>query len=121
MSFFWFCAGFVFCYFFIELGKKVLILDSFKKMEYSFLLAAINLLQYKFHAIELMKIVYDRAGEEDPKYLEEKKLVITKIEEKYEYFGNEWIIKMKSIFPYNLEYNNWKEAIEYANKLFNKR
>ena len=90
-------------------------------MEHKFLLAAINLLQYKFHAIELIKLVYDRAAEDDQKYLEEKKLVIAKIEEKYQSFGDEWVVKMKTIFPYNLNYNNWKEAIEYANKLFIKR
>ena len=90
-------------------------------MEHKLLLAAINLLQYKFHTIELIKIVYDRASEDDKKYIEEKKQVIAKIEEKYELFGNEWVTRMKSILPYNLNYNNWKEAIEYANKLFTKR
>jgi hypothetical protein len=121
MNLLWFGIGFVTCYFFIELGKNVLIKSHFIQMEHKFLLAAINLLQYKFHAIELIKLVYDRAAEDDQKYLEEKKLVIAKIEEKYQSFGDEWVIRMKTIFPYNLNYNNWKEAIEYANKLFIKR
>jgi hypothetical protein len=121
MNLLWFGIGFVTCYFLIELGKNVVIKSHFIQMEHKFLLAAINLLQYKFHAIELIKLVYDRAAEDDQKYLEEKKLVIAKIEEKYQSFGDEWVIRMKTIFPYNLNYNNWKEAIEYANKLFIKR
>lgn len=121
MSLLWFGIGFITCYFLIELGKNIVIKSHFIEMEHKFLLAAINLLQYKFQAIELMKVVYDRSAEDDPKYIEEKKQVIAKIEEKYQLFGDDWVKRMQTIFPYNLNYNNWKEAIEYANKLFTKR
>jgi hypothetical protein len=121
MNYLWFTGGFVACYIFIELGKNILIKESFVKMEHRFLLGAINLLQYKYQALQLMEIVYERAAEDDPKYLEEKKQVLNKIEEKYDLFANLWIVEMQKIVPYNLQYKNWKEALEYADKLFNKR
>jgi len=68
-----------------------------------------------------MKIVYERAAEEDKAYIEELKQVINKIHEKFNSFGNEWVKNLKNNLPYETEYNNWEEAIEYANKLFIKK
>ena len=121
MNYLWFAGGFVTCYILIELGKNIVIKESFIKIEHRFLLGAIHLLQYKYHALQLMDIVYERAAEEDPKYLEEKKQVLNKIEQKFDLFCNLWIAEMQKILPYNLQYKNWKEALEYADKLFSKR
>lgn len=76
-----------------------------------------SLLQYKYQAIQLMEIVYDRASENDSSMINEKKQVINKIHEKFLLFGNEWISDLKKALPYNTEYNNWPEAIEYMEKL----
>lgn len=86
-----------------------------------FLLGSLYLLQYKYHVIEIINIVYDRASESDSSYDEERKKVLNSIEEKYNSFGNVWVNQLKGLLPYNLEYKNWKEAIEYGNTLFNKR
>lgn len=121
MSFLWFIAGFVTCYIMFEIGKNIVIRDSFKRIELQFLLGSLYLLQYKYQVLQIINIVYDRASEDDPNYNEERKKVLNSIEEKYNSFGNVWINQLKSLLPYDLEYKNWNEAIEHGNKLFSKR
>jgi len=67
---------------------------------------AMMIIQYKYHAIALMEIVYERAAETDPKYAEEGKQVINKINEKYLEQGNKWISEFKKLLPYETQYNN---------------
>lgn len=121
MSFLWFAGGFLTCYMLFELGKAALIKDSFKRIELQFLLGSAYLLQYKFHVIQIINIVYDRAAEDKKEYEEERKKVLNAIEDKFGSYGNVWINQLQGIMPYELEYKNWNEAIEYANKLFSKR
>lgn len=121
MSFLWFVAGFLTCYIMFELGKNIVIRDSFRRIELQFLLGSLYLLQYKYQIVQIINIVYDRASEDDPKYNEERKKVLNSIEEKYNSFGNVWINQLKSLLPYELEYKNWNEALEYGNKLITKR
>lgn len=121
MSLLWFIAGFISCYIMFEVGKNLVIRDSFKRIEMQFLLGSLYLLQYKYHILQIINIVYDRAAEEDPTYNEERKKVLNSIEEKYNSFGNVWINQLKGLLPYDLEYKNWNEAIEYGNKLLIKR
>jgi len=121
MSFLWFVAGFIACYVMFELGKNIVIRDSFKRIELQFLLGSLYLLQYKYQVLQIINIVYDRASEDDPAYNEERRKVINSIEEKYNSFGNVWINQLKGLLPYDLKYKNWNEAIEYGNKLFSKR
>lgn len=121
MSLLWFISGFIACYVLFELGKKAVIIDSFKRIELQFLLGSLYLLQYKYHVIQIINIVYDRAEEDKKEYGEERKKVLNALEEKFNSYGNVWINQLKGIIPYDLEYKNWNEAIEHANKLFNKR
>jgi len=118
MSYLWFAAGFITCYLIIDFGKLLVIRESFSRVEKISLLGVMYLLQYKFHALEILRIAYERAGEENPKYLEEYKQVINKVEEKFNFFGDSWVKNMQSIMPYELQYKSWKEAIEHSNKLF---
>lgn len=120
MQIYIFFAGMLTAFLLIGLMKKTLILNSFNFSEKQLLLISMSLLQYKYHAIEIIEIVYDKASEDDPKYLKEKQEVINKINEKFNSFGDQWIINLKKILPYETEYNSWKEAIEYAEKLFSK-
>lgn len=121
MNYLLFAAGFMTCYLFIEFAKFLVLKESFLRVEKISLLGVIYLLQYKFHALEILRIAYERAAEEDPKYLEEYKQVINKIEERFNFFGDSWVKNMQSIMPYELEYKSWKEAIEHSNKLFTKK
>jgi hypothetical protein len=118
MSYLWFAAGFITCYLIIEFAKLLIIKESFLRIEKISLLGVMYLLQYKFQALEILRIAYERAAEEDPKYLQEYKQVINKVEEKFNFFGDSWVKNMQSIIPYDLEYKSWKEAIEHSNKLF---
>ena len=120
MNYLWFAFGFISCYIFFELAKSFLIINSFMKMEKFLILSSMNLLQYKYHAIQLMKIVYDKAAEQDPASIEEGKQVINKIEERFDHIGNLFVVVMQNSLPYKLKYKSWKEAIEYAETLINK-
>lgn len=96
-------------------------MQSFILAERQLLFISLSLLQYKSHIISLIEIAYDRAAEEDKSLLEEKKRVIEKIQEKFLYFSNDWILNLKNNLPYKTDYSNWPEAIEYADKLFSKK
>lgn len=99
-----------------------MIFHSFKLAEKNLLFISLSLLKYKYHAIELINIVYDKAAEGDETKAIEKTKVIEKIHEKFSQFGDEWIFNLKKTLPFETEYSNWKEAIDYADKLFsNKR
>lgn len=113
--------GMFFCFLLIQFFKNFLIFNSFKLAEKNLLFISLSLLKYKYHAIELMNIVYDRAIEEDQAKIIEKKQVIEKIHEKFSQFGDEWILNLKKTLPFDTEYNNWKEAMDYADKLFNNK
>lgn len=121
MFFLWFCLGFLACYLLFEIGKKAVILDAFKRIELQFLLGSLYLLQYKYHVIQIIEIVYDRAEEDKKEYAEERKKVINSIEQKFNSYGNVWINQLQGLIPYKLQYKNWNEAIEYSNKLLNNR
>jgi len=121
MHFIFFFMGMFFCFLLIQFFKNFLIFNSFKLAEKNLLFISLSLLKYKYHAIELMNIVYDRAIEEDQAKIIEKKQVIEKIHEKFSQFGDEWILNLKKTLPFDTEYNNWKEAMDYADKLFNNK
>lgn len=121
MSFLLFISGFLFAILVIDIFKKILIIQSFMTAERQLLFISLSLLQYKSHIISLIEIAYDRAAEEDASLVEEKKKVIEKIQEKFLYFSNDWILTLKNNLPYKTDYSNWPEAIEYADKLFSKK
>lgn len=111
----------IFSFLLLQFLKTFLVLQTFKHTEKKLLFISLSLLEYKYHAIEIINIVYDKAIEEDEAKKEEKKKVVEKIHEKFSYFGDEWIRSLKKLLPFETEYNNWKEAIEYADKLFNNK
>lgn len=121
MNFIFFFLGMLFCFLLMQFFKTFLIFHSFKLAEKNLLFISLSLLKYKYHAIELMNIVYDKAAEDDENKIIEKTKVIEKIHEKFSQFGDEWIINLKKTLPFETEYNNWKEAIDYADKLFNNK
>jgi hypothetical protein len=122
MNFIFFFLGMLFYFLLMQFFKTFLIFHSFKLAEKNLLFISLSLLKYKYHAIELMNIVYDKAAENDETKAIEKIKVIEKIHEKFSQFGDEWIFNLKKTLPFETQYSNWKEAIDYADKLFsNKR
>jgi len=94
-----------------------MLLNAFKLAEKKFLLMAASLIQLKYHSLEVIEIVYERASEEDAKFVEEKKQIVNKINEKYLLFFNSWVGEIKEFLPYDTEYNNWNQAVEYIDRL----
>lgn len=120
MLIFIYFAGMLSSFLLIDIMKRILILSTFNLAEKKLLLMSMSLIQYKYECINIIKIVYERAAEEDTKYIDEANKVISKIHEKFNYFGDEWIKQIKNYLPYETKYNNWQEAVEYLEKLINK-
>jgi len=121
MNFFWYFLGFFSAFFIIDIFKNILLLNAFITAEKKILLISLSLLQYKFHAMQIIEIVYDKASEQDSSAEKEKQEVIKKINDKFNAFGDNWIKDLKSNLPHKTNYNNWSEAIEYADKLINNK
>lgn len=85
-----------------------------KIMELQFIIASVELLQLKFHSIQIVDLVYEKAKESDPKYDEEHKKTVEKIEQKFNEYGNYYIKRLTSIFGEDFTHKSWLEAIKYA-------
>jgi len=119
MNFFYFALGFLFCGLLFETLKILSIRQSFVVVERQFLLGAMYLIQFKYHAIQILELAYAEAAEINPEKNEECKKVIDKIHEKFNEFGNTWVINFTRMLPYKTEYNDWNSAIQYVEKLLN--
>ncbi len=82
-----------------------------------FLLVSMHFIQYKFHALQILEIVHEKASETDPKFAEDYKVIKEKIEEKFNQFGDQWIKNLKITLGYETEYKNWNEATKYIDGL----
>lgn len=116
-----FLLGMFSAFIMISFFKNILLVNAFVNAERQLLLISMSLLQYKYQAISLIEIVYDKAIESDEKYSLEKKQVIEKIHEKFNFFGDQWVESLKNNLPHEIKYNNWIEAVEYAEKLINRK
>jgi hypothetical protein len=88
-------------------------IEKLKQIEIQFLIGSMYFIEYKFHVLQILEIVYDKASETDPKFKEDYKLIKQKIEEKFEQFGNEWISNLKKTLGYETKYENWADATKY--------
>lgn len=116
-----FIAGFFACIFIVSVSINATFVGTFKHMEKQILLSAISLMQYKFHALKILEIAYDAAEEKYPSKAEEYKLVVAKVNEKFDGYGEEWIKLLISRLPYKTEYSDWKTALAYAERLLTNR
>jgi hypothetical protein len=119
MNFFYFALGFLFCGLLFESLKVFSIKQSFIIVERQFLLGAMYLIQFKYHAIQVLELAYEEAAESHPEKREEGKLVVSKIHEKFNEFGNTWVTNFIKLLPYKTQYNDWNSAIQYVEKLLN--
>lgn len=99
-----------------EILKNYVLLNVFQRLEMQMLLIAMNLIQYKYHAIKIIEIAY--SSEPDKK--EECEKIVSKIHEKFDGYGDIWIQNLIAHLPYKTQYINWKTAIQYAEQLINK-
>jgi len=119
MNFFYFALGFLFCGLLFETIKIFSIRQSFVVVERQFLLGAMYLIQFKYHAIQILELAYAESAETNPQKSEECKQVVAKIHEKFNEFGNTWVTNFVRMLPYKTEYNDWNSAIQYVEKLLN--
>jgi hypothetical protein len=84
-------------------------------MEVQLLMMSFTLIQYKYHAISIIKISYS----EEPEKKEECEAIVAKIHEKFDSYGESWIQELRSRLPYKTEYNDWKSALVYVEGLIN--
>jgi len=87
-----------------------------KKLELQFLFMLSSTLEYKYYLISLIEIVYNEKYENDDQKQKELKIIKEKIEEKFDKNGNQVIFTLKKILDYNLQYEDWKGAVDYVNK-----
>ena len=119
MNFFYFALGFLFCGLLFESLKVLSIKQSYVIVEKQFLLGAMYLIQFKYHAIQILELAYAEAAETNPEKTEEAKVVIEKIHQKFNEFGDNWVTSFINLLPYKTEYNDWNSAILYVEKLLN--
>lgn len=119
MNYFYFALGFLFCGLLFESLKMFSIKQSFVIVERQFLLGAMYLIQFKYHAIQILQLAYDEAAETNPEKSEEAKVVVEKIHQKFNEFGDNWVTNFIKLLPYKTEYNDWNSAILYVEKLLN--
>ena len=116
-----FLIGFITCLLLFSKSIDLVITNTFKIMEKQILLSGFSLMQYKFHALKILEIAYDAAEEKYPSKAEEYKLVVEKVNQKFDDYGNDWIKLLISRLPYKTEYNDWKTALVYAERLLSNR
>lgn len=112
-----FGIGFFVCILLFSYSINSILNDTFHKMETQILLAALSLIQYKYHAIKILEIAYDASSKKYPSKNEEYNLVVAKIHEKFDSYGESWIKLLMSRLPYKTQYNDWKSALAFAEQL----
>jgi hypothetical protein len=88
-----------------------------KMLEIQFILASVELLQLKYHTMQIAEIVYEKAIEQDETKRQEFELVCQKIEEKFDQRGNYYIKKLGKFLGEDFIHQGWKDAIKYAEEL----
>jgi hypothetical protein len=96
-----------------EIDKK----NNLKELEEKFLIGMAWTEAHKFHMQEILKIVYDKAAETDEQYKKDYEKILQQIDEKVNMFADEWIKNMNETLGHKTEYQNWKEATRYIEKL----
>lgn len=88
-----------------------------KNIEYDFLLGIASIEQYKYQALEILKIVYEKAAETDPQFIKDYEKIVKSVENRFEEFGDKWIKNLNNMLGYKTEYQNWREATRYIERL----
>lgn len=106
-------AAFIIFYFesyLIEEKKK----KNSNEIEKEFLLATISFEQYRHQMLEIMSMVYEKAGESDPQFTKDFEKIKESINKKCDERGDLWILNLKNSLGRETKYNNWKEATKYT-------
>lgn len=91
-----------------------------RELEIRFLLGVAHIQQLKYQALAILHIVYEKAGETDPKFIEEYDKIVFTTEKKFDEIGDKWVQDLQKVFSYQTKYQNWREATRYINELLSK-
>ena len=110
-------AGFFIIYNIIstEREKK----KNLKELEIKYLTSSVYLLQFKFQMLEMLKIIYDKAAETDPQFINDYEKIVKSVDNKFEQYANEWIEHLRGTLQHETKYENWQEATRYIEKVLN--
>jgi len=104
---------FIFSYLFKHFFKS-----SVKKIEISFLCAALEYHSLKFQMLQMLEIIYNKAAESDPQFLKDYEKIKYSLDKNFTNFCNEYIINLQKTLGNKITYNNWDELIKYAELLY---
>lgn len=91
--------------------------ENLKQMEHKFLIGMAWTETYKYQVQTILKLVYEKAAESDPQFIQDYENILKASNEKFELFANEWIKNMNETLGYKTEYQNWSEATKYIERL----
>ena len=90
---------------------------NLKDLEHKFLWGTIWTWQYKFQIEQILKIVYEKAGETDPQFVKDYEKIIETMNKKFTTNADEWIKHLNNTLGYKTNYQNWEEATRYIEKM----
>jgi len=84
------------------------------KVESGFLLSAVSFEQYKHQMLQIMELVYQKAGESDPQFTQDFEKIKQSIIKKCDESGDLLVRNIKNSIERETKYNTWKEAITFT-------
>lgn len=91
--------------------------NNLKELEKKFLWGTIWTWQYKFQMEQILKIVYEKAGETDEQFIKDYEKIIETMNKKFTLNADEWIKHLNETLGYKTEYQNWEEATRYIERM----
>jgi hypothetical protein len=90
--------------------------ESLREIEGMFLINMMLFQQKKFHALQVLEIIYDKAGELDPQFKKDYEKIKLTTENKFDEICNEMIASLQKSVGYQLEYSSIQEAMKFVDK-----
>ena len=90
---------------------------NLKDLESRFLLGSVWLWQYKSQTEEILKIIYEKAGETDEQFTKDYEKIVEAVDKKFKENADRYIQKLNETLGYKTEYQNWDGATKYIEKL----
>lgn len=97
----------------LEIDKKT----NLKEIEHKFLIISSYFESNRHQMLEIMKIVYDKAGETDPQFIKDYEKILESINDKMNKIGDQWVNELNNTLGYETKYKNWREATRYIERI----
>ena len=88
-----------------------------KELELKFLLLTTNYIQWRAQALEILKLSYKFVEQDKPEEKEIHGKMLDKVEQKFDEVINQYIKDLKTILPYEAEYDNIEGVKKYIAKM----